>query len=64
MSIFKYKQKDQCQVYKSAGKWYWRAIASNGRIVGASSQGYNNKSDCIDNLRRYYPEAEIIFIDC
>ena len=53
MSIFKSKQKDQCQVYKSAGKWYWRAIASNGRIVGASSQGYNNKSDCIDNLRRY-----------
>ena len=24
----------------------------NGRIVGASSQGYKNKSDCIANARR------------
>ena len=32
--------------------WRWRRIASNGRIVGSSSQGYVNKSDCIDNAKR------------
>ncbi len=35
-----------------AGKWRWRRTASNGRITGASSQGYANKSDCVDNARR------------
>lgn len=34
------------------GKWRWRRIASNGKITGASSQGYANKSDCIENARR------------
>ncbi|EFA4859887.1 TPA: DUF1508 domain-containing protein [Escherichia coli] len=24
----------------SANEWRWRRVASNGRIVGASSQGY------------------------
>ena len=33
-------------------EWRWRRTATNGRIVGASSQGYNNKSDCIANARR------------
>ncbi|EMZ7034343.1 DUF1508 domain-containing protein [Salmonella enterica] len=34
------------------GEWRWRRIASNGRIVGASSQGYVNRADCVDNARR------------
>lgn len=36
----------------SASEHRWRRTASNGRIVGASSQGYVNKQDCIDNARR------------
>ncbi|UIP27749.1 DUF1508 domain-containing protein [Photobacterium sp. TLY01] len=32
--------------------WRWRRTASNGRIVGASSQGYVNRSDCVDNAKR------------
>jgi len=36
----------------SAGEWRWRRTASNGRIVGASSQGYKNRSDCVENARR------------
>ena len=44
---------DKWEFYKdSAGKWRWRRIAGNGRIVGASSEGYVNKSDCIENARR------------
>lgn len=26
--------------------WYWRIKADNGRIIGASSEGYRNLSDC------------------
>jgi len=34
------------------GEWRWRRIAPNGRIVGASSQGYKNRADCVENARR------------
>ncbi|MCH1918113.1 DUF1508 domain-containing protein [Shewanella sp. A3A] len=36
----------------TAGEWRWRRTASNGRIVGASSQGYVNRADCVANARR------------
>ncbi|TBR37617.1 DUF1508 domain-containing protein [Marinomonas agarivorans] len=36
-----------------AGLWRWRRTAPNGRIVGASTQGYANKSDCEENARRH-----------
>jgi len=44
---------DTWEVYKDASnEWRWRRTASNGRIVGASSQGYANKSDCVANAKR------------
>lgn len=44
---------DKWEFYKDTeGLWRWRRIAANGRIVGSSSQGYVNKSDCIDNATR------------
>ena len=45
---------DTWEIYKdAAGHWRWRRTASNGQIVGASSEGYVNKSDCIDNAKRH-----------
>ena len=45
---------DKWEFYKdNEGKWRWRRIASNGRIVGASSEGYVNKLDCIANAKRH-----------
>ncbi|WKB82749.1 DUF1508 domain-containing protein [Cellulophaga lytica] len=45
---------DKWEFYQDISKeWRWRRTASNGRIVGASSQGYINKSDCIGNARRH-----------
>jgi uncharacterized protein YegP (UPF0339 family) len=45
-------QNDKWEFYQdSEAKWRWRRTASNGRIVGASTQGYVNKSDCIANAR-------------
>lgn len=44
---------DKWEFYKDdKGEWRWRRISPNGNIIGASSQGYVNKSDCIDNAKR------------
>ena len=44
---------DKREIYKdAAGYWRWRRTSSNGRIVGASSEGYVNKADCIANAQR------------
>ncbi len=34
------------------GQWRWRVTASNGKIVGASTESYKNKKDCIDNAMK------------
>jgi uncharacterized protein YegP (UPF0339 family) len=45
---------DKWDFYKDGnGKWRWRRTASNGKIVGSSSQGYVNRSDCMDNAIKH-----------
>jgi len=44
---------DSWEFYQDSQRlWRWRRVASNGRIVGASSQGYVNRQDCVENARR------------
>ena len=44
---------DQTTIYKDAkGEWRWRTHAGNNRIVGAASEGYINRLDCIENAKR------------
>ena len=44
---------DTWDIYKdNEGLWRWRRTAANGRIVGSSSQGYVNRTDCVENARR------------
>ena len=44
---------DVFEFYKDInGEWRWTRKASNGRIVGASSEGYKNRADCVANARR------------
>lgn len=38
------------QVYKSRGEYRWRVRARNGRILGASSEGYKHRCDCVANI--------------
>jgi len=52
MSSCKERNGDTWEIYMGGDGWRWRRTASNGRIVGAASQGYSNKSDCIDNAQR------------
>jgi len=44
---------DTWEIYRDrANEWRWRRTASNGRNVGASSEGYSNKADCVANAKR------------
>ena len=44
---------DHWTFYQDAQEqWRWRRTAPNGQIVGASSEGYTNRSDCVANARR------------
>lgn len=44
---------DKFEVYKDKrGEFRWRRKASNGQIVGASSEGYKSKADCQKNMNR------------
>lgn len=43
----------------NAGEWRWTRTATNGEIVGASTEGYVNKSDCEDNANRQFIKCTI-----
>ena len=42
------------EFYKSGvifREWRWRVRAKNGKIIGASSEGYKNRKDCVYNAQ-------------
>jgi uncharacterized protein YegP (UPF0339 family) len=44
---------DKWEFYKDAkGEWRWRRKAPNGETVGASTEGYKNREDCVANAKR------------
>jgi uncharacterized protein YegP (UPF0339 family) len=44
---------DKFEIYQDKrGEFRWRRRATNGRIVGAASEGYSKKSDCEANMTR------------
>ena len=44
---------DRMHVYQDKrGEWRWQRKASNGKIVGASSEGYNDRRSAMANARR------------
>lgn len=47
------------EVYRDAQKQYrWRLIASNGRQIADSSEGYKRRVDCIRAIDRIQADAE------
>lgn len=32
-------------------EWRWRVRSSNGRVIGVSSEGYKNKTDCFAGVK-------------
>ena len=44
---------DKWEFYQDpGGYWRWRRFAPNGRVVGAATEGYVNRIDCVANARR------------
>lgn len=45
---------DRWEIYTDrSGYWRWRVYAPNGVLVGASSEGYVRRIDCVANARRF-----------
>jgi len=45
---------DKWDIYQDKkDEWRWRHTASNGVIVGAASEGYINRADCVANAEHY-----------
>ena len=41
------------EYYKDAkGEWRWRLVASNGRIIADSGEGYNSEHECRADIDR------------
>jgi uncharacterized protein YegP (UPF0339 family) len=39
------------QLYKDKnGYWRWNYVASNGRVIADSGEGYVNRSDCLNGI--------------
>jgi len=39
--------------YKDAkGEWRWRLVASNGRIIADSGEGYKSERECLADIDR------------
>lgn len=55
------------EIYKDGiGQWRWKFLASNGRIIADSGEGYINKTDClhgIELVKLEAPEAEIVYVE-
>ena len=44
---------DKIHVYQDRrDEWRWRRTAPNGKIVGASSEGYHDRSAAVANAKR------------
>lgn len=46
-------KKDSIEYYQDRrGDWRWRRLSADGKVIGASSEGYNNRADCEANAKR------------
>jgi len=46
--------RDKWEIYKDRkGEWRWRRFATNGNLVGASTEGYVNRGDCVKNMKTH-----------
>lgn len=35
-------------------RWFWRAVAANGRTLARSSETYTNRGDCVAMARKLF----------
>ncbi|CAK7031070.1 MAG: hypothetical protein DELT_02790 [Desulfovibrio sp.] len=47
-------QNDKWELYQDKKEeWRWRRTASNGNIIGASTEGYSAKASAVANAERH-----------
>lgn len=47
-------ENDKWDIYQDAkSEWRWKRTAPNGNVVGASTEGYKNRADCVANAKRH-----------
>lgn len=45
------------------GDWRWRIVASNGRIVADSAEGYEDRADCLSMYAQLHSKVPVEFVD-
>lgn len=56
--------RDTWEFYKDrSDEWRCPRTAPNGRVVGASSEGYKNRGDCVSNAKRHGYQGHSIAAD-
>jgi hypothetical protein len=52
------------EVYQDKGdQWRWRLVASNGKTIAESGEGYVEKQGCLDGIasvKKHAPDATIV----
>jgi uncharacterized protein YegP (UPF0339 family) len=43
---------DKWEIYETTAGSRWRRTASNGRVVGASTEAYSSRQNCVANAQR------------
>ena len=60
MKILKITHSPKLEIYQdSKNEWRWN-IKVNGEIIGASSEGYINRQDCVDNIKNIKKRIEYL----
>ncbi|WP_445908874.1 YegP family protein [Yeosuana sp.] len=60
MKILKIIPSPKLEIYQdSKNEWRWN-IKVNGEIIGASSEGYINRQDCVDNIKNLKKRIEYL----
>lgn len=44
--------KARCRLYLAKDGWRWQTKSLNGKVTGASSEGYVNRSEAVTNMLR------------
>lgn len=63
------KRTDKIELYKVKvpGKrryfWRWRRVAPNGEIVGASTEAYARRIQCVANAKRQFEPAPMVICE-
>lgn len=63
MTKIKTKPRIRTELYKAKDGWHFRAIAGNGRIVGASEEGIKQRAYQLRRAASQFPDRPVIIVD-